>query len=118
MIKRIFFITILFTLVLTACQGASPTTTGDASSAEAVATATEAEPTKGPVPTEEKASSQPTATEADISTDSPPPGCTVVSPITGPEPTAESPFPPVSDDDWVVGPEDAAVTFIEYGDFQ
>jgi hypothetical protein len=63
-------------------------------------------------------SPQPTAIEADTSTDSSPPGCTVVSPITGPEPTPESPFPPVSESDWVVGPEDAAITFIEYGDFQ
>jgi hypothetical protein len=115
--KRIYFITILFTLLLTACQGASPTTTEEPSLVESAPTATKADPTQVPA-TEAKSSPQATASEVDTFTGSSPPGCTVVSPITGPEPTQDSPFPPVSEDDWVVGPEDAAITFIEYGDFQ
>ena len=44
--------------------------------------------------------------------------CTVVSHQPTPGPTEQSLFPPVSDADWTYGPDDAAVTFIEYGDFQ
>jgi predicted small secreted protein len=103
MIKRIFFITILLSLVLAACQGTSPIATEDtSSSADQAATMTEVEPTQEPVSTEEEASPPPTAIEADTSTDS----------------TPESPFSPVSNDEWVVGPESAAVTLVEYGDFQ
>lgn len=119
MIKRIFFITILLSLVLAACQGTSPIATEDtSSSADQTATMTQVEPTQEPVSIEEEASPPPTAIEADTSTDSPPPGCTVVSPLSGPEPTPESPFSPVSNDEWVVGPESATVTLVEYGDFQ
>ena len=46
------------------------------------------------------------------------PGCTISSRKAGMDPTQESPFPPVSDSDWAIGPEDAYVTIIEYGDFQ
>jgi len=35
-----------------------------------------------------------------------------------PNATEQSLFPTVSDQDWVQGPPDAAVTFIEYSDFQ
>ena len=48
----------------------------------------------------------------------PMPGCTVVSQRPGPDPTVESLFPAVSDADWKSGPETAAVTIVEYGDFQ
>lgn len=44
--------------------------------------------------------------------------CTVVSRQPTPGPTEQSLVPPVSADDWTHGPDDAAVTFIEYGDFQ
>ena len=47
-----------------------------------------------------------------------PSGCTVVTRKYSPEPTQESIFPPVSSTDWIIGPETAAVTLIEYGDFQ
>jgi hypothetical protein len=35
-----------------------------------------------------------------------------------PDPPANSTIPPVSADDWTMGPEDAPTTIIEYGDFQ
>jgi len=47
-----------------------------------------------------------------------PPGCTVVTKQFSPEPTEQSLFPPVSERDWSLGPETAAVTVIEYADFQ
>ncbi len=42
--------------------------------------------------------------------------CTVAD--RGLVPASASPFPPVSEDDWTWGPEDATVTLIEYADFQ
>ncbi|MDD5468026.1 MAG: hypothetical protein PHS96_09480 [Anaerolineales bacterium] len=46
------------------------------------------------------------------------PGCTVVTADPTPGATEESLFPPVSDEDWIVGPETAEVTIFEYSDFQ
>lgn len=46
------------------------------------------------------------------------PGCTVISPMPTPGPTQRSLFPPVSDADWVRGPDTASITIIEYSDFQ
>jgi hypothetical protein len=46
------------------------------------------------------------------------PGCTVKSLFPTPNPTMEALFPPVSEGDWVRGPETASVTLIEYSDFQ
>lgn len=44
--------------------------------------------------------------------------CTVVSLVPTPGPTEVSMFPPAKDGDWVQGPADASVTFLEYSDFQ
>jgi hypothetical protein len=44
--------------------------------------------------------------------------CTVVSRQPTPGPTEKSLFPPVSASDWVEGPDTAAITIIEYSDFQ
>lgn len=45
-------------------------------------------------------------------------GCTVATLLPQADPTVESLFPPVSEADWSAGPEEAAVTLVEYGDFQ
>jgi cyclophilin family peptidyl-prolyl cis-trans isomerase/protein-disulfide isomerase len=102
MIKRVWMGLLILAMGLAACQAgqaqpsSAPTTGADASVA----------PTKK--------STSPTVTAGQIS----PPGCTVVSPKPTPGPTQESLFPPVSKQDWVQGPSSAAVTLIEYGDFQ
>jgi len=44
--------------------------------------------------------------------------CTVISQEPTPGPTAESLFPPVTENDWVRGPDTASVTILEYSDFQ
>jgi len=48
--------------------------------------------------------------------------CSIVEPLFGeltPEQEAQlAVFPPVSEDDWTKGPEDAIITVIEYTDFQ
>lgn len=43
--------------------------------------------------------------------------CTVVSSLPGHDDEIPDVFV-VKEDDWVIGPEDAAITIIEYGDFQ
>jgi hypothetical protein len=45
-------------------------------------------------------------------------GCTVVPVSSEPDPMIEELFSPISDKDWVKGPESARVTIIEYSDFQ
>jgi cyclophilin family peptidyl-prolyl cis-trans isomerase/protein-disulfide isomerase len=47
-----------------------------------------------------------------------PASCTVVSTIPDPDPAVAALFSPITEDDWVIGPPDAAVTIIEYSDFQ
>ena len=47
-----------------------------------------------------------------------PAACTVVKLVPTQGPTEESLFPPVSGKDWGLGPEDAALTILEYSDLQ
>jgi hypothetical protein len=44
--------------------------------------------------------------------------CNVVSTDPTPDPTLAAIFPPVGEKDWVKGPADAAVTIVNYMDFQ
>jgi hypothetical protein len=44
--------------------------------------------------------------------------CVAESRQSTPDPTMQAILPPIDSSDWVKGPEDAYVTFIEYGDFQ
>lgn len=46
------------------------------------------------------------------------PGCTLSSRQSTPSPTQESLLPAPTEKDWVQGPADAAVTIVEYSDFQ
>jgi cyclophilin family peptidyl-prolyl cis-trans isomerase/protein-disulfide isomerase len=94
--KYPMFILILLAAVLTGCLSAKET----------------AQPTQSPVPT--VVLDIPAASD-DFSTNS---GCTVVAVKPTPGPTPESPFMPVTEDEWTRGPVDAPITIIEYSDFQ
>ena len=104
--KNLWIITCLLVLALSACQGRSTSDTQAVPSPSlagipSAATSNASEPDTG----------QPQVVEA-------PPGCTVVSPPATPGPTEQSLFPPVSEADWSFGPKDAAITLLEYSDFQ
>ena len=111
MVKKIFVLLVLVSIFLAAC---SSTPAGQP--VEAVAEnpgETEAIPTE--IPPSPEMSPSPDNTQAVNQAEA---NCTVVSRQPTPGPTEQSLIPPVSDEDWILGPDDASVTFIEYGDFQ
>ena len=89
-IKRSIIFLTLPVLLLAACGGESPPTTGEA---------------PGPESTLETAAGSSA-------------NCVVAAEEPSEETTQASLFPPVSETDWVAGADDAAVTLIEYADFQ
>jgi hypothetical protein len=97
--KRNLVIIICLALVLVACKSST--------SAEPTATEIPPEPTQVPE-----------LTSIPVSATRPPATCTVVSMRPEDQENQESPFPAVSESDWIEGPESASVTFIEYGDYQ
>jgi hypothetical protein len=111
MINKLITFSTLLVVLLAACQSvaSSPTVTPEEQvQPSEVSSPTELPPLPevSPTPTEGRAANQAEA------------NCTVVSRQPTPGPTQQSIIPPVSETDWVVGPEDAKVTIIEYGDFQ
>jgi hypothetical protein len=98
----IFFI--LLGMLITACGGASKPKSNAATHTEV---SRDAPPTLAPTPT--------LLSPGDLQLTT---NCTVVSRRPTPGPTEQSLFPPVDEDDWVKGEEDAPVTIIEYSDFQ
>lgn len=101
---RILIFLILLGLLIAACGG---TSTPSSDVEPTVQVNPEVPPTQTAVPT--------VLTPDDLQLTT---NCTVVSLRPTPGPTEESLFPPVGEDDWVKGAEDAQVTFIEYSDFQ
>jgi protein-disulfide isomerase len=85
--------------------------------------APETEATQAPAATAVEAAT-PVAVEPEITPTivdfaaSAPASCTVVSSMPEPDPTQVALFPPVREDDLAFGPPDAAVTILEYSDFQ
>lgn len=113
--RRLIIPIILSAIILAACQSNTPVETEIPTETETTQI-TEA-PTDTPVNTELPQETAP-ATEQILADDSPPPGCTVISPQPTPGPTERSLFPPANEEDWIAGPDDALVTLTEYGDFQ
>lgn len=109
---------ILLAMILAGCQGYTPTPTQAISGESAVDTpGANQPPTAAPAtPTKSLAGIATADTSASSSTTTM--GCTVQSPFPTPGPTEQSLFPPAGETDWVSGPNSAAITFIEYGDFQ
>ena len=110
MLKKIVVLLLLLAVFLAACTGSATELPAGESPEERVETeapAGEPSPPAETSPTEDAAGQ---ATEMAEAT------CTVVSRSQAED--QESLVPPVDDEDWTLGSDDAAVTFIEYGDFQ
>ena len=105
--KHTLFLIFMIAVTLAACQAqsqASPTPITPAAATQRTAT---------------QEAVAPSATDAgQEAVAGAPAGCTVISPQKTPGPTEQSVFPPVTEKDWSTGPKDAAITLIEYGDFQ
>lgn len=110
MFKKIIVLLVLISIFLAACSGSEsevPAGESPQEQAETEAPAGEPSPTTETVPTGDTAVQ---ATEMAQAT------CTVVSRSQADD--EQSLVPAVGSDDWSQGSDDAAVTFIEYGDFQ
>jgi predicted small secreted protein len=111
MLKKLIVLLVILSVFLAACSSTSTEPAGEAI-------------TESPLDTETTSTELPPPTEAsptslsEQATEQAEANCTVVSRQPTPGPTEQSLVPPVSDQDWTHGPDDAAVTFIEYGDFQ
>lgn len=68
----------------------------------------------------ESQSAEPTEPSNDIGETGTVSGSNYCTSVSDPEAAAEqeSPFPAVGEEDWAIGPEDATITIVEYGDFQ
>jgi len=116
MFKRLLVILMLVPLLLAACSGESSGVVEE-DNALAVDAPTAVAPAK-PEPTEtESTNLEPTATTASPKVSGPEMECTLVSNL--PEAPAELvEIFGVKENDWVQGSDTAAVTFVEYSDFQ
>jgi cyclophilin family peptidyl-prolyl cis-trans isomerase/protein-disulfide isomerase len=103
-LKRIVLLFALLAVLLAACGGAASTAPG---APARTSTATLIPAQASTLPPQATATAQPTPTPI-------PGGCQVVSLLPAGDPT----FPPVTAADWTRGPADAAVTILEYSDFQ
>jgi len=112
--KKIFVLFVLIAFLLAACTGAEPVSSEEGAAGGGAATPP-AEEVAAEAPTE--IAEPPQKATAAYAADELVSECTLVSAL--PEPPQEyAELFAVAQNDWVVGPEDAAVTLIEYGDFQ
>jgi len=115
-LRRLIFFWIWIPLILAGCQSNAPAITPTDSQIESASSRRD-QTASPPAPTSAKTETTPIA-QAEVDTTEQPAGCTLVSPRPTPGQTERSIFPPVSDLDWVYGPEDAGITLTEYSDFQ
>lgn len=116
MSKRFYVLLVLIFFLLSACSGAEQAPVSETPSPMA-----ESQPTETASNDEKPSETLPTETEVSIpggvSKSSVQMECTLVSD----QPDAPAEYVAifgVKENDWAKGPDDAAVTFVEYGDFQ
>jgi hypothetical protein len=120
--NSLVILVLVVALILSACSQAQ--SSQPAASADLVPTATAPEtvaedpPLPQPTATQTDLTAAPAVTTTPVPLGDPMPGCSVMSFNPTPEPTLQALFPPPGEDDWTLGAETAAVTIIEYGDFQ
>jgi hypothetical protein len=120
--KKSLLVTVLMMgFLVSACQGAESITVDDPTEAGSMEVADILPTEPGETAVEDPDGVEPVVDEPIATTietlTGPTSECTLVSSL--PEPSAEyADIFAVREDDWAFGPEDAAVTIIEYGDFQ
>ena len=120
--KPLVILFLMTMLLLAACSSAAETPATQAAAPETEPQPTDVQPTEVQPTEAQPAEVEPTETEAaksggDASAVGTQMECTLVS--DQPEAPAElEAIFGVTEDDWVIGLESAAVTFVEYGDFQ
>jgi hypothetical protein len=108
---------LLLAVLLSACRGETPQP--DSTAVASLAVTQTSEEFSSPSTTQAAAVSEAEQLESPAPAGpTAPPGCTVVSFLPAPDPTAQAAFPPPSENDWVQGSETAQVTITEYSDFQ
>jgi len=113
MLKRLI-VFLVFALLLVACSGAEPASETEVPKPGAQSKPTEVEPTAEESEPTESVATEPGGNVAPIGAQM---ECTLVSD----QPDAPAEFVAifgVTENDWVEGPETAAVTIVEYSDFQ
>lgn len=118
MLKRVLILLLAGSWLLAACRGAATPEAPAGTPAGQLEPFATSESASSQSPTQTSAPESATGSSATAASPTTPADCTVVSRQPTPGPTQESLFPSVSEDDWVKGPESAAVTLIEYSDFQ
>lgn len=114
MSKHLIILLVVLSLLLAACASTASDTSTETTEVATEVTGDE-EITSTAVSTIPAVSPTPNTSAGEESSDA---NCTVVSRQPTPGPTEQALVPPASSEDWSHGPDDAAVTFIEYGDFQ
>jgi len=99
--RWIFFVLLLAAFVLSACAPQSEPTDNAEATTQVETTA----------PVSEANQSTETVQQKEAS-------CTVRTAQPTPNPTEQALLPPPEEDDWQVGPDNAYITLIEYGDYQ
>jgi hypothetical protein len=120
--KPLVVLFLMTMLLLAACGSAAQSPTAETPTNQAAATETESQPTEAQPTEAQSTEAEPTETQAaksggDVSAVGTQMECTLVSDQPDVPPELEAIFG-VTEDDWVVGPDSAAVTFVEYSDFQ
>ena len=120
--KPLVVLLLMTMLLLAACSSTEQSPSAEAPATQVEAFEAEAQPTEAQPSEAQPAQVEPTETSAaksggDVSAVGTQMECTLVS--DQPEVPAElEAIFGVTEDDWAVGPENAAVTFVEYSDFQ
>ena len=113
---KIYWITLILSLILAACGTTTLTPEPMVLEPSLAAPTNTSQPIAEPTtPVDQPADS---ATELPTAVETTMDGCTLQTALQPSAESANSRFPAVTESDWQIGPADAATTIVEYGDFQ
>jgi len=108
--KHVLLIMVSFLIFLAACSGTELTETPESSESGPEETVTDI--------AQSTVTSEPKQPSPLLAGSGEPTECNVVGLLPPLDPTQQALFPPVTEGEWIKGPADAAVTIVEYSDFQ